>query len=304
VDVAHQFADGVRVYGLGIDHEAYRGMGELARRWREAGNAWGTQRGEPESHLTRWQKQPDGLLLGTLLRSERGLGYDLPTAGRWPQWELLRDFEHAKFNPAEAVARYPLLLVSRPTMLPSWPTLLEGYTRAGGTMVLEFVPGWSLDDRATSPVQPKQRGGDGGMLTLQFARLSGIAFHYEPRGLATRWRVVKRHPLTEGLGEPGVWQPTSAGKDESTYPYLVHPVTAAGGEVLIEVEHERCPYDGMAYVRQGKLSGIYPLLTVHRMGEGQVIRHYAAVSPATVLGKAYPKFVQNLIALPAKGKTP
>ena len=171
-------------------------------------------------------------------------------------------------------------------------------------MLLEFVPGWSLDSRATSPTQPKERNGDDGLLTLQFARLSGVTFRYEPRGLATRWRIVKKHPLTEGLGEPGVWQTTSEAKDKNTYPYLVHPVEATDGEVLIEVEHEQCPYDGRAYVRRGKLLGIHPLLTVHPIGQGQVIRHYAAVSLDTVLGNAYPKLVQNLIATAATGKAP
>jgi hypothetical protein len=304
VGIAHPYADGVRVYGLGIDHEAYHAMGDLARQWRTAGDAWGAQRGDPESHLARWQAQPAGLLLGTLLRSDQGLGHDVSRSGRWPQWELLRDLERGEFDPAQAAARYPLLVVSGETMLPAWPLLLEGYVRAGGTMALEFVPGWRLDSRATSPTEPKQRIGDGGVLTLQFASLSGVAFHYEPRGLATRWRVVKRHPLTEGLGEPGVWQATSAGNVKETYPYLVHPVEAAGGEVLIEVEHERCPYNGLAYVRQGTLAGIHPLLTVRKVGQGQVVRHYAAVNLETVLGKAYPQLVQNLLTLAAKARTP
>jgi hypothetical protein len=74
----------------------------------------------------------------------------------------------------------------------------------------------------------------------------------------------------------------------------VHPVQATEAEVLIEVEHEKCPYDGVAYVRQGEIAGIHPLLTVRDIGQGHVIRHYAQNSPATVFADAYDRLLENL----------
>lgn len=101
--------------------------------------------------------------------------------------------------------------------------------------------------------------------------------------------------MTEGLSEPGIWQPTAHRQGESNYPYLVYPITDAGGDVLVDVEHERCPYDGVSYVRQGKINGTHPLLTVNHVGRGFVIRHYAAVNPKAVFGISYEKLLANLI---------
>mgnify|MGYP000976989865 CR=1 FL=1 len=113
--------------------------------------------------------------------------------------------------------------------------------------------------------------------------------------MARRWRVAKEHPLTKGLGPVGVWQEVSLKPGESTYGYLASPVRPAGAEVLIEVEHQRCPYDGVHYVRQDEVNGVFPLLTVHRVGNGTVVRHYAAVSLGEILGDAYPKLIANLV---------
>jgi hypothetical protein len=188
---------------------------------------------------------------------------------------VLLDLEQERFRPDEAVSRYPLWVVSRTSMLPRWPQLMQEYARAGGVLAAEFLPGWSLDSRATTPAQPRERGGDRGILTLEMARLSGITFHHEPRGYATRWRVVKEHPLTKGLAKPGIWQLT---------------VHASGA-----VEQEECPYDGRAYVRRGAIRGVYPLLTVNRLGRGFVVRHYAAVDPQAIFGKAYERLLANLL---------
>ena len=68
-------------------------------------------------------------------------------------------------------------------------------------------------------------------------------------------------------------------------------------EVLVEVEHERCPYTGVAYERQGAIAGVFPLLTARREGKGLVVRHYAAVSPGAVLGDAYKRLLANIVHL-------
>jgi len=57
----------------------------------------------------------------------------------------------------------------------------------------------------------------------------------------------------------------------------------------------RCPYDGVVYARQGEIAGVYPLLTVKQVGEGHVIRHYAATSPATVFAEAWQRLMANLL---------
>jgi len=296
LEIAHEYADGVRVYGLGIDHEAYRAMGKLLTRRQAEDEGWGRKRGDPESHLGRWQRElGKGPLLGTLLDSDRGMGRDLPRACPWPRVELVRRIEAGQFQPSQAASLYPLMLVSQGKMQRQWPGLLAEYTRDGGTLMLEFLPGWRLDTDASPLREGEKEAGDQGVLTLQFAELSGIEYHYERRGFATRWRVLKKHPLTEGLGKVGVWQETSLREGESTYGYLVSPVKPNGAEVLVEVEHESCPYDGVQYARQGKINGIYPLLTANRVGKGLVVRHYAAVSPDAVFADAYPGLLTNLL---------
>ena len=238
-------------------------------------------------------------MLGTLLNSERAMGRDLPKACRWPRVELVRCFQAGEFQPSKVVGLYPLILVSKAEMPRQWPGLLADYAREGGTLMLEHLPGWRMDTKASPLREGEEEAGDRGALTLQFAELSGIEFHYERRGFATRWRVVKKHPLTEGLGDVGVWQETSFREGESTYGYLVSPVKPNGAEVLIEVEHESCPYDGVHYTRQGKINGTYPLLTANRVGKGLAVRHYAAVSPGAVFADAYQELLANLLKIAA-----
>ncbi len=256
LEIAHDYADGVRVYGLGIDHEAYRAMGELLHKWQAAGEDWGQRRGDPEAHLGRWQKGlGEGPFLGTLLNRERGLGASLPKASPWTRVELVRSFQAGEFDPAEVARRYPLLIVSRAKMPREWPGLLRQYAEAGGTLLVEFVPGWTLDTEVSPLHEGEEDAGDNCPTTLEMAALSGIEFHYEPRGFATRWRVVKEHPLTEGLSEIGAWREVPYEEGSSSYGHLVHPVKATDAEVLIEVELERCPYEGVGrgYVRQGEI---------------------------------------------------
>jgi len=296
LDISHEYADGIRVYGLGIGHAAYRGMSERLATWQAKRQDWGLGRGEPTDHLARWQKpMGEGPVLGTLLRRERGLGRALPKACSWPRRELASMLRRGEFEPVDIARRVPLLVVSADRMPKAWPGLLAAYARAGGVLALEYVPGWWLDTEGHPLTYRDEWEGGKGILTRQFARLSGVAFRYNPRGFATRWRVVKAHPLTKGLGKVGEWQSTAFKPGASTYGYLVHPVTATDGEVLVEAEHERCPYTGVAYERQGTLNGVFPLLTVRREGKGLVVRHYAAVSPGAVFGDAYKRLLANLI---------
>ncbi|MGC9318084.1 MAG: hypothetical protein ACP5KN_08620, partial [Armatimonadota bacterium] len=220
-----------------------------------------------------------------------------PRACPWPRVELVRQLERGEFDPRRAAERFPIIIVSRSKMPREWPDLLRRYAEAGGTLVLEMVPGWIVDAGVKALEAGEEQQGDQAPTTLALAELSGIEFHYGPRGFATRRRVVAQHPLTEGLGEVGRWQSVAYEEGASTYPYLVHPVRATEAEVLVEVEHEVCPYDGVSYVRQGEIAGVHPLLTVHRVGEGRVVRHYAHTSPATVFGETYQPLMDNLLRL-------
>jgi len=265
--IAHDYSDGVRVYGLGIDHDAYKAMSKLLHNWQQAGASWGSQRGDPESHLERWQRDlGQGPFLGTLLEFERGLGRDLHKLSPWPRVELLRWFERGEFDPAAAARMHPLLLVSRANMPREWPVLLAEYARSGGTLALEYVPGWTLDTTKSPLREGEMKTGEGSPATLAFGELCGVRFLYERRGFATRWRVVKDHPLTRGLGDVGVWRDVPYKEGGNTYGYLVFPVRPTDAEVLIEVEHEACRYDGYAYARKGKITGTHPLLTVKQAG--------------------------------------
>jgi len=298
LEIAHEYADGVRVYGLGIDHAAYQAMQPLLEQWQAEGSGWGQQRGDPESHLGRWQEQlGEGPYLGTLLSGERGLGAVLPRACPWPRVELARQFEHGEFDPEQAARRFPLLVVSRTEMPPEWPELLRRYAQAGGVLVLEMVPGWVTDAGVRALEADEEQRGESAPTTIALAELSGVEFHYEPRGFVTRWRVAAEHPLTQGLGEVGAWQASGWEEGESTYPFLAYPVVATDAEVLLEAEHEVCPYDGVAYVRQGTIAGTYPLLTVREVGEGLVVRHYAHTGPGSIMGEAYDTLVTNLLRL-------
>lgn len=297
LEIAHDFADGVRVYGLGIEHPAYAAMQERLERWEAEPSAWGQQSGDPESHLGRWQQElGDGPYLGTLLGLERGLGYSVPRASVWPRVELSRTFQRGEFDPEEAAGRFPLLVVSRSEMPREWPELLRRYAEAGGVLAMEAVPGWVMD-AGVRALEAEEERGETAPTTLAIAELSGIEFRYEPRGFVTRWRVAEEHPLTEGLGAVGAWIESPLAEGASTYTQLAHPVRATDATVLLEAEHEVCPYDGVAYVRRGEIAGVYPLLTVRPVGEGLVVRHYAQNGAGPIMGEAWDRLVANLIGL-------
>lgn len=177
-----------------------------------------------------------------------------------------------------------------------WADLLQRYVELGGTLIVEGVPGWSLDLTDDYVREWEERTGDAAPGTLQFARLSGIRFRYNPRGAVTRIRLMQQHLLTESLDQTGEWLDIPWTEGTNNYGYLAYPVTAESASVLIEAEHEACPYDGVAYVRRGTINGVYPLLTVQPVGKGTVIRHYAHVSLPTVLGQErFEAFCANLV---------
>jgi hypothetical protein len=177
-----------------------------------------------------------------------------------------------------------------------WADKLLAYAQAGGTLFLEEVPGWTLDLRDEMTPEGEKAVGDESPLTLKFAEASGILFRYEPRGFVTRYRVVAPHPLTEGLSQVGEWVTTPFGAKDSTYSRLAYNAKAGGATVLIEAEQERCPYDGVHYVRQGDILGVRPLLTATACGKGMVVRHYAHVSAPAVFGEdTFQRVAANLL---------
>ena len=181
-------------------------------------------------------------------------------------------------------------------MRPAWGDLLQQYVEAGGTLIVEDVPGWSTDLSGGSSLSEWEAPtGDRAPGTLRFAQLSGIVFTYHHRGAVRRVRVVAEHPLTAGIGAPGEWVEIAYAADENNYSHLAYPVKASGCTVLVEGEHETCRYDGISYKRAGTVSGTHPLITVNPVGKGTVIRQYAPNSlPATMGRDRYEIFAANL----------
>jgi len=293
VVVAHQYADGIRIYGLGIDHPAYTGMGEQFRRWQEIGDPWGQAPPAPAlggadlsaAQPTPRPGEPAVPYLGTLVDRPGPLLNALVSATGWPRVELRDALVKGSFAPEAAVRALPVVLLSCSTMQRSWADALLSYARAGGLLLIEGVPGWRLDLAGDAPAEGEKTDGDGGPLTLAFAAASGVTFHYEPRGFVNRWRVTAQHPLTEGLGDGDAWADVPFPEGGNPYPHLAYNVAATDGQVLLEAEQERCPYDGVHYVRKGETLGVRPLLTIATLGAGQVVRHYAHVSLAEAMGQ-------------------
>ena len=181
-------------------------------------------------------------------------------------------------------------------MRPAWGDPLQQYVEAGGTLIIEDVPGWSTDLSGGSSLNEWEAPtGDRAPGTLRFASLSGILFTYHHRGAVRRVRVVSEHPLTAGLQPPGEWIEIPYAADEDNYAHLAYPVKADGCTVLIEGEHETCRYDGVSYKLRGTISGTHPLITINSVGKGTVIRQYAPNSlPATIGRERYQIFAANL----------
>jgi len=257
-------------------------MGEHFRQWQKSGDHWGQKRGEPKEHLGRWANRlGNPPYLGTLLNRSTAFAEALAKASGWPRVELIGRLQDGQFESTRAVRDYPLIAVSRSMLRREWADKLLTYAEAGGILLLEEVPGWQLDH----PREGEKAVGDECPLTLKFAHASGIVFRYEPRGFVTRYRVVAQHPLTEGLTPPGEWVAPPFGPKDNTYWRLAYNVNADGAAVLIEGEQERCPYDGVSYVRKGEILGVRPLLTVNAHGKGFVARHYAHASAPSVFGE-------------------
>ncbi len=177
-----------------------------------------------------------------------------------------------------------------------WGDLLQKYTELGGTLILEEVPAWGIDLTDGGGLREWEKPvGDASPGTVQFGTLSGVRFHYHHRGAVTKIRVLQAHPLTAGLEPLNEWIEIPYKEGDSNYGYLAYPVLAEDATVLIEAEHEACPYDGVAYVRKGKINGVYPLVTIKQVGKGTVIRHFAHVSLPTTIGQErYEAFANNL----------
>ncbi len=181
-------------------------------------------------------------------------------------------------------------------MRPEWGDLLERYVQLGGTLVVESVPGWGTDlSDGGSLREWEQPTGNGSPGTIKFGELSGIKFNYYHRGAVTKIRILQEHPLTTGLEPLNEWIEIPYEEGGYNYSYLAYPVTADGATVLVEAEHEVCPYDGISYKRRGKISGVHPLVTIKQLGKGTVIRHYAHVAFPTTMGQErYETFANNL----------
>jgi len=181
-------------------------------------------------------------------------------------------------------------------MRPEWGDLVEQYVSLGGTLIVENVPGWSTDRSGGYTLREWETpAGNLAPGTIKFGELSGIKFNYYHRGAVTKIRVLQEHPLTAGMEPLNEWIEIPYEEGGRNYGYLAYPVTATDATVLVEAEHEVCRYDGISYKRRGKISGVYPLVTIKQLGKGTVIRHYAHVAfPTTIGQERYETFANNL----------
>ena len=290
-EVAHEYADGVRLYGLGIIRPVYDTLKETVDRWQKEGKPWGWRGLGVEPYHPPPKPPPKGKKLGTII--ERGYGVTtLAQQHGWVRHELYEQLGRASVD----LSSFPLLLVGRTRMSKCAVRQVEEYVYAGGTLFVQSVPGWVTDASDEPLAEGEKAQGNAAPGTLAFAQLSGVEFRYGPRGFVTRLRVVANHPLVAGLPK-GEWRVPFDRPPKNTYPYLAHPVRALGATVLIEAEHEICPYNGVEYARQGKIRGVFPFLTVARYGRGTVIRWYPNSSAQPVLGtKWFETIIHNTLA--------
>ena len=284
-EVAHEYADGVRLYGLGIDYAVYDTLRDTVARWREEGSPWGWRGTDVEEYQPSARPVPDGKKLATII--QRGYGVvELARRRGWVRQELYQAICQA--GPAEQVLTddFPLVLASRTAMRKAVASRVEAYVRRGGVLFVQGVPGWRVDTDADPLREGEERIGNNSPGTSAFARLAGVRFRYHPRGFVTRVRVVADHPAVKAL-PMDTWRMTCDAAPRSNYPYLAYPVVVEDSIVLIEAEHEECPYNGVEYARTGKIRGTFPFLTVRQCGKGAVVRWYAHCSPAAVLGKEW-----------------
>ena len=290
-EVAHEYADGVRLYGLGIIRPVYDTLKETVDRWQKEGKPWGWRGLDVEPYHPPPKPPAKGKKLGTII--ERGYGVIALAQQRgWVRHEL---YEQLNRGPVD-LSPFPLLLVGRTRMSKSVVRQVEAYVRDGGTLFVQSVPGWVTDASDEPLAEGEIAQGNDASGTLAFARLSGVEFRYGPRGFVTRLRVVADHPFVAGLPK-GEWRVPFDEPLKNTYPYLAHPVRALDATVLIEAEHEVCPYNGVEYARQGKIRGVFPFVTVAKSGRGTVIRWYPNSSAHPILGtKWFETILDNALA--------
>jgi len=290
-EVAHEYADGVRLYGLGIIRPVYDTLKETVDGWQKAGPPWGWRGLDVEPYRPPAKPAPKGQKLGTII--QRGYGVIALAQQRgWVRHELYRQFGHGPVD----LSPFPLLLVGRTSMSKRAVRQVEEYVHAGGTLFVQSVPGWVTDTSDEPLAEGEESRGNAAPGTLAFARLSGVDFRYGPRGFVTRLRVVADHPLVAGLPK-SEWRVPFDEPLKNTYPFLAHPVQALDATVLIEAEHEVCPYNGVEYARQGKVRGVFPFVTVAKSGRGTVIRWYPNSSARAILGKEwFQTIIDNALA--------
>ncbi|MFO7945255.1 MAG: hypothetical protein R6V19_00350 [Armatimonadota bacterium] len=289
--IAHEYALGTRIYGLGIDRPCYEAMGNLAQQWREEGDDWGDAPAEdPQRHIQKYRTELDNPpYFGTLLQRPSAVSRGLKDRLGVPQIDILSRLQDGTFDPEEAVDTYYCILVSRSSMRPEWADLLAEYAQLGGTLILEGVPGWytATDGEALR--------GEQAPCTLKFGEVAGVEFHYYHRGAVNRIRIKSAHPLTEGLGPAGEWIDIPYERGGRQYGHLAYPAKAITADVLVEAEHQWARYNGVKYVRKQEVTGVHPLVTVREVNDGVVIRHFAHVSLPTVLGgERFSTFADNL----------
>lgn len=107
-EISHEFADGVRLYGLGIDHEANQAMGEMTKKWREAGNDWGQgDISDPDAEIRKYRSALDNPpYFGTLAHRGSALEGYLQKELGVPQIDMYWRLMEEKFDPEKAVADF------------------------------------------------------------------------------------------------------------------------------------------------------------------------------------------------------
>lgn len=107
-EIAHDYALGTRIYGLGIDHPAYAAMGELQKQWERQGRDWGQDDiSDPEKEIRKYRGSLDNPpYLATLLSRSSALSEQLRRSFDLPRIDLQRRMIEGEFDPQEAVNRF------------------------------------------------------------------------------------------------------------------------------------------------------------------------------------------------------
>ncbi len=104
-EIAHDYAIGTRIYGVGIDHPAYAGMGKLQLEWEKAGKDWGkADISDPQKEVRKYRAALDNPpYYATLLNRNTALSEYLRRDFGVPQMDLCWRLTEGKFDPEKAV---------------------------------------------------------------------------------------------------------------------------------------------------------------------------------------------------------